>query len=138
MPPFKTCFRVSWVDTDAAKIVHFSNYFKYFEKAEEELYRTLQFDFGSVAEKYRVILPRVEAWCRYKSPLRFNDLVEIEVSVKELKEKAVKYWFKVYNKRSGQLAAEGYIVAVAADKNLGKAVEIPEEIAERLRSYMET
>jgi len=138
MPPFKISFRVSWGDTDAAGIVHFSNYFKYFEKAEEELYRTLKFNFESVAEKYGVILPRVEAWCRYKSPLRFNDLVEIEVSVRELKEKAVKYWFKIRNKRNGQLAAEGYIVAVAADKNLGKAVKIPEEIAEKLRAYMET
>jgi len=138
MPPFKTSFRVSWVDTDAAGIVHFSNYFKYFEKAEEELYRTLEFDFKSVAEKYGVVLPRVEAWCRYKSPLRFNDLVEIELSVKELREKAVKYWFKVYNRQNGQLAAEGYIVAVAADKNLGGAVKIPEEITEKLRAYMET
>ena len=138
MPSFKTSFRVSWVDTDAAGIVHFSNYFKYFEKAEEELYRILNFNFESVAEKYGIILPRVEAWCRYKSPLRFNDLVEIEVSVKEIKEKAIKYWFKVYNKRSGQLAAEGYIVAVAADKNLGKAAKIPEEITEKLKAYMET
>ena len=138
MPPFKTSFRVSWVDTDAAGIVHFSNYFKYFEKAEEELYRTLEFNFKSVAEKYGVVLPRVEAWCCYKRPLRFNDLVEIELSVKELREKAVKYWFKVYNKQNGQLAAEGYIVAVAADKNLGGAVKIPEEIAEKLRAYMET
>jgi len=138
MPSFKTSFRVSWVDTDAAGIVHFSNYFKYFEKAEEELYRILNFNFESVAEKYGIILPRVEAWCRYKSPLRFNDPVEIEVSVKEIKEKAIKYWFKVYNKRSRQLAAEGYIVAVAADKNLGKAAKIPEEIAEKLKAYMET
>ena len=50
MPSFKTSFRVSWVDTDAAGIVHFSNYFKYFEKAEEELYRILNFNFESVAE----------------------------------------------------------------------------------------
>ena len=64
--------------------------------------------------------------------------VKIEVSVKEIKEKAIKYWFKVYNKRSGQLAAEGYIVAVAADRNLGKAAKIPEEIAEKLKAYMET
>jgi len=110
MPSFKTSFRVSWVDTDAAGIVHFSNYFKYFEKAEEELYRILNFNFESVAEKYGIILPRVEAWCRYKSPLRFNDPVEIE----------------------------GYIVAVAADKNLGKAAKIPEEITEKLKAYMET
>ena len=36
------------------------------------------------------------------------------------------------------MAAEGYIVAVAADRNLGKAVKIPEEIAEKLKAYMET
>jgi len=52
MPPFKTCFKVSWVDTAAARIVHLSNYFKYFKRAEEELYRTLKSDFKSIADKY--------------------------------------------------------------------------------------
>ena len=32
---FKTYIRVSWTDTDAAQVVHFSNYFRFFEKAEE-------------------------------------------------------------------------------------------------------
>ncbi|RLI21432.1 acyl-CoA thioesterase [Candidatus Bathyarchaeota archaeon] len=137
MPSFKTSFRVSWVDTDSAKIVHFSNYFRYFEKAEEEFYRKLGCNFDDMAEKYGIILPRVEAYCHYVSPLKFNDLVEIELSVKELREKAVKYWFKVYNKQNGRLAAEGYIVVVAADRNLGGAVKIPKEIAEKLKSYME-
>jgi acyl-CoA thioester hydrolase len=138
MPTFKTAFRVSWVETDAAQIVHFSNYFRYFERVEEEFYRSLGFDFDDLSEKYNLIFPRVEAYCNFKSPLKFNDLVEIELSVKEIREKAVKYWFKVYNKRDEKLAAEGYLVVVAVDKKLRKAVKIPEEFVERLKAYIET
>jgi acyl-CoA thioester hydrolase len=138
MPTFKTTFRVSWVETDAAQIVHFSNYFRYFERAEEEFYRSLGFNFESLSKKYNLIFPRVEAYCNFKSPLKFNDLVEIELSVKEIREKAVKYWFKIYNKRDEKLAAEGYLVVVAVDEKLRKAVKIPEEFAERLKTYIET
>ena len=138
MPTFKTTFRVSWVDTDAAQIVHFSNYFRYFERAEEEFYRSLGFNFESLSRESSIILPRVEAHCNYRNPLKFNDLVEIELSIKEIREKAVKYLFKVYNKTEEKLAAEGYLVLVAVDKNSMKAAKIPEEIVKRLMPYMET
>jgi len=138
MPTFKTTFRVSWVDTDAAQIVHFSNYFRYFERVEEEFYRSLGFNFESLSRESSIILPRVEAHCNYRNPLKFNDIVEIELSIEEIREKAVKYLFKVYNKTEEKLAAEGYLVVVAVDKNSMKATKIPEEIVERLMPYMET
>jgi len=46
--------------------------------------------------------------------------------------------FKVYNKTEEKLAAEGYLVVFAVDKNSMKATKIPEEIVERLTPYMET
>ena len=63
---FKTSFRVSWTDTDAAQVVHFPNYFKFFEKAEEEFYRHLGFNVADIAEK-GVWFPRVEAFCQYRN-----------------------------------------------------------------------
>ncbi len=60
MPPtFKTSFRVSWIDTDAAQVVHFSNYFKFFERTEEEFYRHLGFSFNDATER-GIWLPRLK------------------------------------------------------------------------------
>lgn len=136
VPPqtFKTAFRILWVDTDAAQVVHFSNYFRFFERAEEEFYRYLGFDFGDFARK-GLWFPRVEVFCRYKKPARFNDLIEVELTVEELREKSVRYGFKVANKESRDVLANGYLVAVVADRQTGKSVPIPVDIVEKLKPF---
>jgi acyl-CoA thioester hydrolase len=132
---FKASFRVSWADTDAARVVHFSNYLRFFEKAEEEFYRHLGFSFTDAKLTRGLWFPRVEAFCQYKKPARFNDLIEVELSIEELKEKSVKYGFRIVNKEGAALLANGYIVIVAADKQTGKATQIPSEIVEKLKPF---
>jgi acyl-CoA thioester hydrolase len=131
---FKTSLRVLWVDTDAGGVVHYSNYFRFFERAEEEFYRHLGFGFTDFAEK-GLWFPRVEAFCQYKKPARFNDLLEVEVSVEELKEKAVKLTFRLVNRETADLLALGYLVIVAADKHTGRATRIPLDIVGKLKPF---
>ncbi|MEM2105295.1 MAG: thioesterase family protein [Candidatus Bathyarchaeia archaeon] len=131
---FKTSFRVTWADTDAAQVVHYSNYFRFFEKAEEEFYRHLGFTFTDTQER-GLWLPRVEAFCQYRKPAKFNDLIEVELTVEELREKSIKYGFKIFNKESNALLAIGYVVIVTADKKKEKAVAIPRDIAEKLQPF---
>jgi len=131
---FKTSFRVSWEDTDAAQVVHFSNYFRFFERAEEEFYRHLGFTFKNVHDR-GLWFPRVETFCQFKKPARFNDLLEVELTIEDLREKSIKYGFKIFNKESATLVANGYMVVVVADKQTGKATKIPKEFAEKLRTF---
>jgi acyl-CoA thioester hydrolase len=131
---FKTSFRVTWVDTDAAGVVHYSNYFRFFERAEEEFYRHLGFGFKDFREK-GLWFPRVEAFCQYKKPARYDDLLEVEVSVEELKERAAKLGFRVVNKETADLIAFGHLVIVAADKQMGRATQIPADIVEKLKPF---
>jgi len=131
---FKTSFRVSWADTDAAQVVHFFNYFKFFEKVEEEFYRHLGFGIDEAANK-GIWFPRVEAFCQFKRPARFNDLLEVELTIEELKEKSVKFGFKIFNKESAVLLADGHVVIVAADRQTGKATQIPKEFVEKLKTF---
>jgi acyl-CoA thioester hydrolase len=131
---FKTSFRVTWADTDAAQVVHYSNYFKFFERAEEEFYRHLGFSFTDLHAR-GLWFPRVEAFCQYKKPARFGDLLEVEITIGELKEKSIRFEFNIFNKEEATLLAAGYIVALAAHKQTGKATEIPEEIVKKLRPF---
>jgi acyl-CoA thioester hydrolase len=131
---FRNSYRVTWADTDAAQVVHFSNYFRLFERAEEDFYRHLGFSFSDIRTK-GLWFPRVEAFCQYKKPAGFNDLLETELTVEELKEKSVKYGFRIVNKDTDVLVATGYVVVVAADKQAGRATQIPREIAEKLKPF---
>jgi acyl-CoA thioester hydrolase len=134
MPPsaFRTSYRVVWADTDAAQVVHYANYFRIFERAEEEFYRHLGFSFTEWSRR-GLWFPRVEAFCQYKKPAKFNELLQIEVAVRDLKEKSVKLEFKVLREKSDTVLALGYIIAVAADRKTGRATGIPNEILEKLR-----
>ena len=133
-PAFRTSFRVSWVDTDAAQVVHYSNYFRFFERTEEEFYRYLGFAFTDVNDS-GLWFPRVEAFCQFRKPARFNDILEVELIVEELKEKSVKYGFQISAKESMTVLATGYLAVVAADKQTGKATQIPKEMAGKLKPY---
>jgi acyl-CoA thioester hydrolase len=132
--PFRTSFRVTWAETDAAQVVHYSNYFRFFERAEEEFYRHLGFTFEDNARK-ELWFPRVEAFCQYKKPARFNDLLEVEINVEELRQKSVRYGFRVFNKDTGDLLANGYVVVVAADRHTGKSTLVPSEIVDKLKLF---
>jgi acyl-CoA thioester hydrolase len=131
---FRTSIRVTWADTDAAQVVHFSNYFRFFEKAEEEFYRTLGFSFTDFRSR-RLWFPRVEAFCQYKKPAGFNDVLDVEVTVEELRQKSVKLGFTVSNKETGLLLASGHLVIVAADRETGRATQMPAEAFEKLKPY---
>jgi acyl-CoA thioester hydrolase len=130
---------VQFSDTDMAGIMHFANFFRFMERAEHAFFRSLGFSVmdSQVPKDERVGWPRIHASCDYISPLRFEDEVDIEVLVEEIRTRALRYVFRV-RKLDGTLAAEGRIaiVSVRKDKATGqmKAVEIPARIRERIES----
>ena len=52
-----------------------------------------------------------------------------------MKEKSLKYGFKIFNKETALLLATGYIVLVAAKKKTGKATQIPQDIVNKLAPF---
>lgn len=131
---FKVSFRVEWVDTDADGVVYYGNYFRYFERAEEEFYRHLGFSFAEFRQR-GLWLARAEACCQVKKPAQYDNILELEVSVEELKEKAVKLGFKIRNKDTEDLLVFGHLVVVTADEKTGKATPIPNDIVDRLKPF---
>jgi len=131
--PFKQTFRVHWVDTDVAGVMHFTNYLRYFEACEEEFYRSLSLTFNDIQQKYGLTFPRVEAHCTYKAACRFNDLIEITMLIREVGEKTITWDFQMVRLRDGKLAAEGYIKCIAVDSEW-KAVNLPPDLAKTIQA----
>ena len=50
--------RVHWVDTDAAGVMHYTNYLRYFEACEEEFYRSISLPFNEVRKVWSLISTR--------------------------------------------------------------------------------
>jgi len=131
--------RVQFADTDMAGIMHFANFFRFMERAETAFYRSLGLSIvdrpKDAPHDERVGWPRVNATCDYFAPLRFEDAVEVEVLVEEIRTRSIRFIFRI-RKQDGILAAEGRIttVCVRKDKASGemRAVEIPVRIREKI------
>lgn len=130
---FKRSFRVHWVDTDTAGVMHFSNFFRYFEACEEEFYRSLSLPLTEVRDRFGVLLPRVEAHCQYKAACRFDELIDVTLIVREVQEKTIIYDFQIMRQSDGKLAAEGFVKCIAVNSEW-KTVPLPVEVARTVRN----
>ncbi len=135
--------RVEFADTDVAGIMHFSNFFRFMEVAEHAFYRHLGFSVhpflsgkGSRDSPDHVGWPRVHASADYKQPLRFEEEVEIELLIEEIRTRTVHYYFRFWKNPDSSdqksVAATGRftVVCVSFDQETRKmkAVPIPENV----------
>jgi acyl-CoA thioester hydrolase len=125
---FTRSFRVHWVDTDIAGVMHFSNFFRYFEACEEEFYRSISLPLTEIRDKFGLMLPRVEAHCQYKAACRFDETLDVTLSVRAVEEKTISYDFQMFRRSDGKLAAEGSVKCIAVNSEW-KAVPLPADIA---------
>jgi acyl-CoA thioesterase FadM len=62
-------------------------------------------------------------------------MLEVELTLEQLREKSAKLGFTITNKETAELMATGHFVVVAADKNTGKATQILQEFADELKPF---
>lgn len=69
--------RVSYGDTDKAGVVYYANYFRFFEQGRGELLRALGVAYRDLELEHGIVMPVVEAGCRYLGPCRYDDLLVV-------------------------------------------------------------
>ena len=121
--------RVRYADTDQMGVVYYANYFVWFEIARTEFLRSLGITYRNIEKEKQLALPAVEAFCRYKAPARYDDIILIKIRVSEMKNTSLKFDYKIFNKESGKLLAIAYTTHVFIDKER-KPVKIPPQIRE--------
>jgi acyl-CoA thioester hydrolase len=128
--------RVQFRETDAAGIMHFSQFFVWMEEAEHAFFRSLGLSIHEGTGAQHVGWPRVSAQCDYKAPLRFEDEALVQLRVCEKRAKSLSYEFIVRRADDDSEVASGALTAVcvAWDENSGrmKAVNIPPHIADKI------
>ena len=131
--------RVEFRDTDMAGIVHFSVFFAYMEEAEHALLKSLDLGVFSTHDGQNISWPRVAAECNYRSAIRFEDELVVEVKIQRIGDKSVSYQHQITCDQ--RLVADGKITVVCCRIEHGKrpeSVSIPEHIAELLKPFLVT
>ncbi len=133
---FKVTRRVEFFETDMVGIVHYSNFFRYMETAEHAFFRSIGLSIVSRQADPPLGWPRVHAECDYKSPLQFEDEIEIHMLVTEKRSKSLNYQFRIskINVSPKVEVARGSLTVVCVSHHNGKmtAATIPKEIAEKI------
>lgn len=97
--------RLAWPDTDAAGVWHHSTFWHWVEEAEAELHRRL-----GIVDRTFGQTPRRHLEAEFLAPLRFDDLVEVELTVARVGTSSVTYEVGVHH--DGRVVARGSMTAV--------------------------
>jgi acyl-CoA thioester hydrolase len=124
--------RVMWPDTDPAGIVWFGVFFRYFENAEEELYRRLGSDRTKLLRELDVFMPRTSLQSRFRSPAKLGDELSVGVGVGEITAARVGFTFDIHERGTGRFICDASYRVACVDRTTFKPQPFPREIVELL------
>ena len=134
MYQFTTPIRVRYAETDQMGVVYYGNYAQYFEVGRVETIRSLGMSYKAL-EDMGVMLPVVEMNIKYLRPAHYDDVLNIQSTIKELPEKhIIEFHQEIYNE-AGKLITSGKVLLYFLDKETRKRVDIPNELKDRLAVY---
>ncbi|MFL6228509.1 MAG: acyl-CoA thioesterase [Pyrinomonadaceae bacterium] len=129
--------RVRWGDVDAASIIFYGAYIRFFEFAETELFRAVGLPYGRMFDELDIWLPRAHLECDFRRAARLDDLLEVSVFVGRVGTKSLRLNFEVRRTGEPDLLADAHFVLVAVRRGTFESVPVPEELKRRLAPYMQ-
>lgn len=111
-----TEIRVRYAETDAMGIVHHANFLVWFESGRSEFCRSRGFAYKDMEEQENALMVVAEAYCRYKNPAHYDDILTIRTKVLEVRSRSVRFFYEVHRKEDDVLIAEGETQHVFTDR----------------------
>src|SRR3989442_6654109 len=127
--------RVRWGDVDAARIIFYGAYIRFFEFAETELFRAVGLPYGVMFDELDIWLPRVHLECDFHHAAQLHDLLEVSVYVGRFGNKSMRLNFEVRRKGDEEIIANAHFVPVTFHRDTFETVAGPDALRERLASY---
>ena len=122
--------RVRFGDTDAAGVVYYANYLRWFEAGRAELMRAGGLPYSQIVHDRGLFMPVVEAWSRYHRPARYDDSIQITSWAHEVRAATTLIAHQIH--RGDELLAEGAARLACLDES-GKPRRLPAEIVAMIR-----
>ncbi|MEI7811063.1 MAG: thioesterase family protein [Ignavibacteria bacterium] len=131
----KTTIRVRYADTDKMQFVYNGKYLEYFEVGRTELLRNIDLSYSKVESKgYQ--LPVLEASLKYKNPGHYDDILEIEASIKELPHPKLHIDYVIRREGTGEIIVEGFTEHVFIKESTKRAVRPPQFYIDAVSPYL--
>lgn len=94
--------RINYYETDAMKVVHHSNYIRFLEEARIYLMDKMGLPYSKLEEE-GIMIPVIGVQCTYKHSAKFDDLIEIKVTIREYTGVKLVVGYEIINKTNNDL-----------------------------------
>lgn len=130
---------VRWEDIDAAGIINYQAYLRFFGLAEVELFRSCGMSYHRLFEDIGIWLPRVHVECDFFHPVTLDELLVVEAYFGKLGATSIHLNFLVRRSTDPDLVvATGKYILVSVRKGEFRPTPIPEEVRTALAPYVES
>lgn len=124
-------YRVPYADTDQMGVVYYGNYLTIFERARNELMRACGYTYRE-CEAEGFMLPVIHAEVDYKSPAKYDDLLEVTAFVRQQKGVRLEIACEVRRKGEDRLLASGFTRHCFVSTETFRPVPPPERLIQAM------
>ena len=127
---------ICFEDTDAAGVVYYANYLRYFERARSAMFRELGYSQVQLKEESALgfVVKRVAQ--DLHKPSSLEDVLDIRTSILEVSRASVLLKQDVYKENEDTPLVEGSVLMVAVDTSSFKPKRIPKDMYQQLNSLL--
>lgn len=102
----KYVHKVNYYETDKMGVTHHSNYIRWMEEARIEFLDKIGYSYFKLEED-GIMSPVIGIECDYKATTTFNDVIEVDVKVKEFKGVKLVIEYVMTNVKTKELVLTG-------------------------------
>ncbi|MGA7402564.1 MAG: thioesterase family protein [Candidatus Sulfotelmatobacter sp.] len=129
----ETRLRVRYAETDQMGVVYHSNHFIWFEVGRVELLRQLGFSYRDMETNDNRFIAVVEAKCRYRAPIRYDEEVLVRTELLNVRDSVVRFGYELWREDDDALLAEGETTHIVTDAEM-KVAALPEKYLKVFRA----
>jgi len=135
-PVFRMALRVYWEDTDAAGIVFYANFLKFFERARTEWLRTKGYSQEQLRTERGTGFIVTDASISYRRPARLDDLIDVTVALTRVGQASLQIAqqaLRIVPDGTNELLADGTIRIGCVELGTHRPRRIPTEILQSIQ-----
>ncbi len=129
----QTTLRVRYGETDQMGYSYYGNYAEYFEVGRVEALREIGMSYKSL-EAHGVMLPVSEMHVHYKTPAKYDDALNIETRIVEIKGARISFNYTIRNEEDA-IVATGSTILVFVSKETMRPIQPPKVFTDVIEKY---
>jgi acyl-CoA thioester hydrolase len=124
--------RVRYAETDQMGVVYHANYLVWCDIGRTQYLKALGANYAEL-ERSGTMLAVSDASIRYHASARYDEVIRIETTLREVRSRALTFDYEIINAASGTRLASASTVLVSLDRS-GRPVKLPDQTRALLRT----